>query len=98
VDTGDRRFSVLHLPGHSPGSIALLDEANGEFFAGDAIYQGGLVDDIPGADVAVYMETMRRLSGLDVGIVHAGHGPSIGGATMRAIALGYIADRQRRGA
>lgn len=98
VDTGDRTFRVLHLPGHSPGSIALLDEANGEFFAGDAIYQGGLVDDIPGADVAVYLETMRRLADLDVRVVHAGHGPSIDRATMREIALGYIADKQQAGA
>lgn len=98
VDAGDRRFRILHLPGHSPGSIALLDEANGEFFAGDAIYQGGLVDDIPGADIGVYIETMRRLAELDVRIVHAGHGPSIDRETMRAIALDYVAGKQTGGA
>lgn len=29
VDLGDRQFKVLHLPGHSPDSIALFDEADG---------------------------------------------------------------------
>lgn len=90
IDTGDRRFSVLHLPGHSPGSIALLDEVNGEFFAGDAIYDGGLVDDIAGADIATYVETMRRITQLEVRIVHGGHGESFGQARMREIARAYI--------
>lgn len=91
IDLGNRAFTVLHLPGHSPGSIGLLDEKNGEFFSADAIYDGGLVDDIPGADIAVYLETMRRLADLDVSIVHPGHGDSFDRATMRRIALGYIA-------
>ena len=37
VDLGNRNFTVLHLPGHSPGSIALLDERSGDFFSADAI-------------------------------------------------------------
>lgn len=90
IDTGDRRFSVLHLPGHSPGSIALLDEVNGEFFAGDAIYDGGLVDDIAGADIRTYVETMRRIAELEVRIVHGGHGESFDQARMREIARAYI--------
>lgn len=31
IDLGDRTFTVLHLPGHSPGSIGLLDEKDGLF-------------------------------------------------------------------
>lgn len=90
IDTGGRAFRILHLPGHSPGSIALLDEASGEFFAGDAIYDGGLVDDIAGAHIPTYVETMRRIMDLDVRIVHGGHGESFGRARMREIARDYI--------
>jgi glyoxylase-like metal-dependent hydrolase (beta-lactamase superfamily II) len=36
-DLGDRKLHVYHLPGHSKGSIVLLDEENGILFAGDAI-------------------------------------------------------------
>jgi glyoxylase-like metal-dependent hydrolase (beta-lactamase superfamily II) len=36
-DLGDRRFRVYEVPGHSLGSIVLLDEANGDLFAGDAV-------------------------------------------------------------
>lgn len=90
VDTGDRLFRVLHLPGHSPGSVGLLDEKDGTFFAGDAIYDSGLVDDIPGADIETYLTTMRRLADLDVRIVHAGHDGSFDRTKLREIALGYI--------
>ncbi|HSE75864.1 MAG TPA: MBL fold metallo-hydrolase, partial [Dongiaceae bacterium] len=38
IDTGDRHFEVLHLPGHSPGSIGLWEEGTGTLFSGDAIY------------------------------------------------------------
>jgi glyoxylase-like metal-dependent hydrolase (beta-lactamase superfamily II) len=94
VDLGNRRFTVLHLPGHSPGSIALLNEHNGDFFSADAIYDGGLVDDIPGADVANYLDTMRRLAELDVGTVYAGHGAVMNGPQMRQIARNYISSKQ----
>ena len=50
VDLGDRRFRVLHLPGHSPDSIGLLDERDGLFFSGDAIYDDTLIDDLPDSD------------------------------------------------
>lgn len=40
-DLGDRRLTVYHIPGHSPGCLALLDETNGILIAGDAIGSNG---------------------------------------------------------
>lgn len=77
VDLGDRAFEVLHLPGHSPGSIGLFDYANQLLFSGDAIYDGPLLDEIPGSDIASYVATMRRLRALPVETIHAGHGQSM---------------------
>ena len=93
IDLGNRAFRILHLPGQSPGSIALLDEHNGEFFSGDAIYDDNLVDDVPGADVGVYLGTMQRLTDLDIAIGHGGHGPSFDKARMQEIVAGYIASK-----
>jgi glyoxylase-like metal-dependent hydrolase (beta-lactamase superfamily II) len=93
IDLGDRTFTVLHLPGHSPGSIALLDEAAGLMFSGDAIYDDTLVDDIPGADPAVYCATMDRLRQLDVARVLGGHGPPFGRSRMVEIAETYLRAR-----
>ena len=92
VDLGDRRFDVLHLPGHSPDSIGLFDAAAGLFFSGDAIYPGGLIDDLPDSDPAIYRATMRRILDLPVTIAHGGHGESMSKAEMDAIALGYLRD------
>lgn len=91
VDLGDRAFRVLHLPGHSPDSIALYDEKDGLFFSGDAIYDDALLDDLPDSDRAVYRATMRRLADLPIRIGHGGHGPSFDQARMRAIARSYLA-------
>jgi glyoxylase-like metal-dependent hydrolase (beta-lactamase superfamily II) len=93
VDLGNRSFSVLHLPGHSPGSIALLDEHNGDFFSADAIYDEGLVDDIPGADIETYLKTMQRLADLDVGTVYSGHGELMDRRQMQQVARDYIASK-----
>jgi glyoxylase-like metal-dependent hydrolase (beta-lactamase superfamily II) len=94
VDLGNRVFAVLHLPGHSIGSIALLDERTGEFFSGDAIYDDTLVDDVPGADGETYLKTMDRLLALDIGIGHGGHGPSYTKQRMQEIARSYIASKR----
>lgn len=90
IDLGDRRFTVLHLPGHSPGSIGLLDARDGLFLSGDAIYDDDLVDDVPGASVPDYLATMERLCGLDIRLGLGGHGPAFDRARMVAIAEGYL--------
>jgi glyoxylase-like metal-dependent hydrolase (beta-lactamase superfamily II) len=79
VSTGDRAFEVLHLPGHSAGSIGLWEAATGTLFSGDALYDGHLLDAIPGSDPDAYLETMERLRKLPVRVVHAGHETSFGG-------------------
>ncbi|BCG84352.1 MBL fold metallo-hydrolase [Mesorhizobium sp. 113-3-9] len=90
VDLGDRQFRVLHLPGHSPDSIALFDEADGLFFSGDAIYDDTLIDSLPDSDRTAYVSTMQRLLDLPIRIGHGGHGPSFDRKRMREIATAYI--------
>ena len=90
IDLGNRVFEVLHLPGHSPGSIGLWEAATGTFFSGDAIYDGPLLDEIPGSDIAQYVRTMRRLESLPARVVHAGHDPSFDGARLKQLAREYL--------
>jgi glyoxylase-like metal-dependent hydrolase (beta-lactamase superfamily II) len=90
VDLGDACYRVLHLPGHSPGSIGLLDERSGILFSGDAIYDGTLVDDLPGCDKDAYRTTMERLRDLDVSIAYGGHGEPMPRERMHAIASTYL--------
>jgi len=93
VDTGDRRFEVLHLPGHSPGSIGLWEAASGTLFSGDAIYDGPLLDELGHSNIADYVATMRRLRELPVRVVHAGHDPSFGRERLVALVDAYLARR-----
>jgi glyoxylase-like metal-dependent hydrolase (beta-lactamase superfamily II) len=90
IDLGDREFTVLHLPGHTPASIGLFDEASGVLFSGDVVYDGVLIDDCVGSDAAKYRDSMQRLIDLDVIVVHPGHGVSFDGSRLREIASAYL--------
>ncbi len=95
VDLGDRAFEVMHLPGHSPGSIGLIDHAGKTLFSGDAIYDGPLLDEIPGSDIESYVATMCRLRTLAVETIHAGHGTSMGRARFLELIDNYLRRRER---
>lgn len=90
IDTGDRHFKVLHLPGHSPGSIGLWEEKTRTLFSGDAVYDGPLLHNLPGSDLEDYLITMERLRKLDVRIVHGGHGVSFGQDRLHALIDDFV--------
>lgn len=62
-DLGNRVLEVVHLPGHSPGGIVLVDRANGVLFSTDVAYKGFLYA-YEGAWVAIYLQSLRRLAEL----------------------------------
>jgi glyoxylase-like metal-dependent hydrolase (beta-lactamase superfamily II) len=61
LELGGRSLRVLHTPGHSPGSICLLDEEEGLLFTGDTVYAGPLYAQFDHSDFEVYRQTMDRL-------------------------------------
>jgi glyoxylase-like metal-dependent hydrolase (beta-lactamase superfamily II) len=93
IEIGGRVFEVLHLPGHSPGSIGLWEAATGVLFSGDAIYDGSLVDVLPDSDIVAYIKTMKRLRELPVDIVHGGHMESFGRERLIELCDAYLAAR-----
>ncbi len=90
IDLGGRVLTVLHLPGHTPGSIALLEERTGTLHSGDIVYDGGLIDNLPNSDVAAYRRSMQFLADLDVSVVHPGHGHSFDRTRLRELAETYL--------
>lgn len=90
IDLGDRSFEVMHLPGHSPGSIGLWDKRNSVLFSGDAIYDGPLLDNLPDSSIDAYKASLKRLLDLPVAVVHAGHEPSFGSERMTEIIRHYL--------
>ena len=94
VDLGDRRFEVLHLPGHTPGEIGLWEGSTGTLFSGDCVYESGiLLDELPESDVGDYVRSMLRLRDLAVRIVHGGHDDSFGRERLLELIEDYLARR-----
>jgi glyoxylase-like metal-dependent hydrolase (beta-lactamase superfamily II) len=78
VRFGTVRLQVLHTPGHTEGSVCLLDHENGRLYSGDTLFAGsfGRVD-LPGGSAAAMLASLDRLRRLDDGLaVLPGHGPS----------------------
>ena len=91
IDLGDRRLTVLHTPGHSPGHLSLFEERTGILFAADVVYDGPLVDKLYHSDLNAYRSSMRRLRELQPSIVHGGHFPSFGPTRYRELIDAYLA-------
>ncbi len=61
IDLGGRVLQILHVPGHTHSSAALYDAATHQLFAGDFIYPTTLYAFLPGASLAEYRATTRKL-------------------------------------
>lgn len=77
IQVGECRLQVVHTPGHSPGSICLLD-TGGTLFSGDTLFAMSVGrSDLPGGDQDALIASIRkRLFPLGDLPVHPGHGPS----------------------
>jgi glyoxylase-like metal-dependent hydrolase (beta-lactamase superfamily II) len=69
-------FTVLHLPGHTPGSCAFWDKEAGILFSGDTLFEAGYGrTDLPGGNDEQMIASLRRLFAMDANIqVFPGHG------------------------
>lgn len=75
---GQEEFLVWHLPGHSPGSVALLWEKGKTVFVGDVLFAGSVGrTDLPGGSWEELSRSLARLLTLDEGWrILPGHGPA----------------------
>lgn len=78
LSLGPWRVKVLHLPGHSPGSVAYWFEAEGEIISGDVLFRSGVGRwDFPGCDQGALRRSLEKLCSLPEGTrVRPGHGGS----------------------
>jgi glyoxylase-like metal-dependent hydrolase (beta-lactamase superfamily II) len=80
VNEGDNvgRMVIVHTPGHTPGSISILDSQNRLIFVGDTIrYSKGKVEGPPKQftpDLAEAHKSIVKISKLDFEILLGGHG------------------------
>ncbi len=78
VRFGEVRLRVLHTPGHTAGSVCLLDEDDGVLYSGDTLFASGWGRvDLPGGDPDAMAASLARLTELpDPTGVFPGHGAS----------------------
>lgn len=79
VEIGQLRFAILHCPGHSPGSVAYINHAEGFGLVGDVLFRGSVGrTDLQGGSHAVLMASIRDKLlplGDDFAFI-CGHGPT----------------------
>ncbi|MDP6402538.1 MAG: MBL fold metallo-hydrolase [SAR202 cluster bacterium] len=78
---------VVHVPGHTPGSLCFLVEDGGVLFSGDTLFSDGrrLSRSVPfpGYDGEKYRRSLERLATLEFETLCGGHGvPLMGGASQ----------------
>ena len=63
IDLGDRPLEIVTLPGHTPGSVGVLDINQRVLISGDPIQDGMIFMFGPGRDMTVYRNSLRKLDG-----------------------------------
>ncbi|ALK10899.1 MBL fold metallo-hydrolase [Blastochloris viridis] len=79
VTVGELAFDVLHIPGHSPGSVALIDAEDRFALVGDILFRGSVGrTDFPYGDHAALISGIKtKLFALGDDLVCLpGHGPA----------------------
>jgi glyoxylase-like metal-dependent hydrolase (beta-lactamase superfamily II) len=90
VRDGDKvaSLTVVHVPGHTPGSIALYDSKKKALFTGDTLrYSDGKLEGPPKKftmDSELVKQSIEKLKSLEFGIMLGGHGePLTSGASVK---------------
>lgn len=63
IDLGGRKLEVIYTPGHSPGSMCLLDSEYHLLFTGDHFYPGPLYAYSTDVDIDDYIASNEKLCG-----------------------------------
>jgi glyoxylase-like metal-dependent hydrolase (beta-lactamase superfamily II) len=82
-------LEIIHTPGHTPGGICLYDGATGILFSGDTVFEDGSFGrtDLYGGDQGDLIESIRRLTLLDVRTMYPGHGDIVSNNANEQIKL-----------
>jgi glyoxylase-like metal-dependent hydrolase (beta-lactamase superfamily II) len=85
---GGRSLTVVHTPGHEPAHICLRDSRSGVLFSGDHVLpriSPVIMYDLDiGDPLGDYMDSLRRLISLGIGLTYPAHGTIIDRGDERA--------------
>jgi len=102
VDLGGRRLTILHVPGHTPDAVALLDAAAGRLFTGDSYYEGTIWLFVPETDLTAFAASVDRMAALapNLKVLHPAHNVAASAPEALGrlkVAIGQVRSGQAKG-
>jgi glyoxylase-like metal-dependent hydrolase (beta-lactamase superfamily II) len=85
-------LEVIHTPGHTPGGICLYDATTRTLFSGDTVFEDGSFGrtDLYGGNQSTLVESIRKLTLLDVRTMYPGHGDVVSNNANEQIKLSFV--------
>jgi len=102
IDLGGRQLTVLHVPGHTPDAVALVDAAAGLLFTGDSFYEGTIWLYVPETDLTAFAASVDRLAAMVPKLkkLHPAHNVAVSAPTWLSqlrVAIGQVRSGQAKG-
>jgi glyoxylase-like metal-dependent hydrolase (beta-lactamase superfamily II) len=84
-------LTVIHTPGHTPGSICLYDASDRVLYSGDTVFTDGGFGrfDFPGGDRQALTRSIERLMSFEIEGLCPGHGEPVNRGGARHIRTAY---------
>lgn len=89
IELGDSSLEVLHTPGHTRGDISLYDSQERALFSGDTVFSNGIGRlDFPGSNPSEMINSLIKLSKIEIDKLYPGHGPTVIGDAEKCVKRG----------
>jgi len=66
-------LEAIHIPGHTPGSVALYESEKGWLFSGDVLQEGPIYMFMPHCSLRAQLCSLEKLAGVDFSVAYPGH-------------------------
>ncbi len=79
IEFGNQKLSIIHIPGHSPGSIVFYNKKENVMVSGDVLFNGSIGrTDLPQGSYSQLIDEIKtKILSLPVDtLVYPGHGPA----------------------
>lgn len=78
IDLGGHVLTPIYTPGHTIGSICVLDETTGSLFSGDTFFVDGVGNTThPTGSEKMLKESLKKIDGMQFSGLYPGHGPIV---------------------
>ena len=89
IDLGGHVLTAIYTPGHTIGSICVLDEVTGSLFSGDTVFVDGVGNTMhPTGSEKMLIDSLKKLSEIQFSGLYPGHGPIVTSGGQEYVAKG----------